>query len=63
MVLQSYKPPDNHQVQEYVSISNSKSDLERTAQGGSKAQKTGVPTGSYAIHPITGKSCHTCSVD
>eukprot|EP00466_Bigelowiella_natans_P003765 jgi/Bigna1/57435/fgenesh1_pm.14_\ len=43
---------NKEKVREYVSVSNSKSDLERTAQG-AKAKKTGVPTGSYAIHPIT----------
>ena len=37
-------------VQEYVEASRRRSDLERT---GTDQQKTGVFTGSYAVHPIT----------
>jgi leucyl-tRNA synthetase len=39
------------QVEEYVTIAQAKTDLERTELA---KEKTGVFTGAYAIHPITG---------
>jgi len=38
----------------YVKEASSKTELQRTSQG-AKAEKTGVPTGSYAVHPLTGE--------
>eukprot|EP00467_Chlorarachnion_reptans_P001047 CAMPEP_0114516212 /NCGR_PEP_ID=MMETSP0109-20121206/17207_1 /TAXON_ID=29199 /ORGANISM="Chlorarachnion reptans, Strain CCCM449" /LENGTH=902 /DNA_ID=CAMNT_0001696585 /DNA_START=260 /DNA_END=2968 /DNA_ORIENTATION=- len=43
-----------NKVDAYVKASSSKSDLERTSQG-AKTEKTGVPTGAYAIHPLSGE--------
>lgn len=41
-------------VEAYVKTTASKSDLDRTAVGATKA-KTGVPTGAMAKHPLTGE--------
>ncbi len=41
-------------VMEYVRVSSSKSDLERTATGNAKA-KTGIALGVSAIHPLSGE--------
>eukprot|EP00638_Chattonella_subsalsa_P002993 CAMPEP_0117760162 /NCGR_PEP_ID=MMETSP0947-20121206/16439_1 /TAXON_ID=44440 /ORGANISM="Chattonella subsalsa, Strain CCMP2191" /LENGTH=862 /DNA_ID=CAMNT_0005580747 /DNA_START=163 /DNA_END=2751 /DNA_ORIENTATION=+ len=41
-------------VQAYVEETASKSDMDRTAVGKEKA-KTGVPTGAFAIHPLSGE--------
>ena len=41
-------------VNKYVSEVAGKSDLERTATGADRG-KTGVPTGAFAVHPLTGK--------
>jgi hypothetical protein len=41
------------QVDEYVSVTSGKSDMERTATGKDKA-KTGTNTGAFAIHPLSG---------
>ncbi|MDH5656524.1 MAG: leucine--tRNA ligase [Spirochaetia bacterium] len=40
------------EVKTYIETTKLKSDLERTVQGG-KAEKTGVFTGGYVIHPVT----------
>ena len=39
-------------IHEYITLAASKSDLERTELS---KEKTGVFTGSYAIHPVSGK--------
>ena len=41
-------------VEAYLKLTASKSDLDRTAVGATKA-KTGVPTGAMAKHPLTGE--------
>jgi leucyl-tRNA synthetase len=41
-------------VEAYVTIVSNKSDLERTSTGKEKG-KTGIWTGSYAVHPFTGE--------
>lgn len=41
-------------VEEYVTTSASKSDLDRTSVGKGK-KKTGTDTGAMAVHPISGE--------
>ncbi|MCB1327723.1 MAG: leucine--tRNA ligase [Leptospiraceae bacterium] len=41
-------------VEDYIEKTKRKSELDRTVQG-EKAKKTGVFTGAFAIHPLTGK--------
>jgi leucyl-tRNA synthetase len=43
---------NKHQVEQYIQAAGKKSDLERTELS---KEKTGVPTGSYAINPATGE--------
>lgn len=48
----STSPSNAPQIQEYIQITSSKSDLERTAN----KEKTGCFTGVYASHPLTGEA-------
>jgi len=48
-------PEQKEAVEAYASATAAKSDLERTAVGADKG-KTGVFTGSYARHPLTGET-------
>lgn len=41
-------------VTAYQTAASSKSDMDRTV-GGAKSNKTGVPTGSFATHPLSGE--------
>jgi leucyl-tRNA synthetase len=46
-------PRERKEVESYVSAARAKSEVERSATGG---DKSGVFTGSYAVHPATGES-------
>lgn len=51
-LVSSVTSPDQYEtVQEYVRVTSSRSDLDRT----SSKEKTGVFTGGYAIHPLNGE--------
>lgn len=52
LVKQITTSEQQKQVEEYIALSASKSDLERTELN---KEKTGVFTGSYAINPVNGK--------
>lgn len=52
LVSQLTTPEQKAQVEDYVTVSKSKSDIERTAEG---KTKTGVFTGSYVVNPVNGK--------
>ena len=54
LVKQLTTPSQQHAIQTYINTVASKSDPERTSTGKEKG-KTGVATGSYAIHPLTGE--------
>ena len=41
-------------VEEYVTASASRSDLDRTSVGKGK-KKTGTDTGAFAVHPLSGE--------
>lgn len=45
------KPEHRNEVRDYVAAAASKSDMDRTAM---VKDKTGVPTGAFAKHPLTG---------
>lgn len=45
---------DLQAVEDYVRVSSSKSDLDRTG-GGKDKSKTGAFTGAMAIHPLSGE--------
>lgn len=45
-------PAEKHQVEKYAKAAQGKTELDRTGT----AEKTGVFTGSYAIHPLTGEN-------
>ncbi len=51
LVLEITKPPQRQQVEEYVRSSLQRGELARKQQ----EEKTGVPTGSTAINPLTGE--------
>jgi leucyl-tRNA synthetase len=53
-------PERRAEVEDYVQAAARKSDLERTALG---RQKTGVFTGAYAEHPLTGKQIPIYTAD
>ena len=55
LALKLTTPERRAAVEAYVAAAASKSDMERTAERtGAAAAKTGVDTGSVAVHPITG---------
>lgn len=51
LIAQITTPEKKREVEDYIEKASQKSDLERQEQ----KEKTGVWTGSYAIHPITNK--------
>ena len=52
LVSQITTVEQKEKVDDYVTLTSSRSDLDRTSQ----KEKTGVFTGGYAIHPLTGES-------
>ena len=52
LVLQICAPENRSSVKEYIEQASHKSDLERTDLA---KDKSGVPTGAYAINPVNGK--------
>jgi leucyl-tRNA synthetase len=51
LILKLCSPGQLAQVQEYAAAAAKKSDIERT---GTSKRKTGVDTGAFAVHPLTG---------
>ena len=47
-------PEQRPAVEAYIASAASKSDLERTAEKSGAAARSGVDTGSFAVHPVTG---------
>ena len=54
LALKLATPAQRAAVQAYITSAASKSDLERTAEKTGAAARSGVATGSFAVHPVTG---------
>ena len=54
LALKLATPEKRGAVEAYVAAAASKSDLERTAEKSGAAARSGVDTGSFAVHPVTG---------